>query len=94
MLHLLVKNEVKDFDRWLEVFRSDETAAEEHGLFVEKVWRDTQEPSVVFFLLRAESMDRANEFMARPESREVGERAGVTAGSFHFLNEVAPKPTS
>jgi hypothetical protein len=89
MLHLLVKNEIKDFDRWLEVFRSEDSAAKQYGLTVEKVWRDPQN-HVVFFLARAESIERANAFMARPESAAVGEKAGVTGGSFHFLTEVLP----
>jgi hypothetical protein len=89
MLHLLVKNEIKDFDRWLEVFRTEDAATKQYGLTVEKVWRDPQH-QVVFFLMRAESIERANAFMTRPESARVGERAGVTGGSFHFLTEVEP----
>jgi hypothetical protein len=88
MLYLLVKNEVKDFDQWLEVFRSEDGAAREYGLIVEKVWQDAQDPHAAWFLMRAESVERANAFMARPESAEVGTRAGVTGGAYNFLEEV------
>jgi hypothetical protein len=88
MLYLLVRNEVEDVDRWLEVFRTEDAAAAEYGLSVEKVWQDAQEPGVVFFLMRAEIIERANEFMARPESAEVGKRAGVTGGAVHFLRDI------
>ena len=43
------------------------------------------DPNEVFFLLDVADVDRANAFMARPESRETGEKSGEIDGSFHFL---------
>lgn len=88
MLYLLVKNEVKDFEHWLGVFNTDRPAAEAHGLFVERVWQDADDPGIAFFLMRAKTREQALAFMARPESAEVGLSAGVTGGEYHFLRDV------
>jgi hypothetical protein len=42
----------------------------------------------VFFLLDVEDVDRANAFMARPESQEIGIKSGVIGGEFHYLEAV------
>ena len=42
----------------------------------------------VFFLLDVEDVDRANAFMARPESQEIGAKSGVIDGEFHYLETV------
>ena len=43
----------------------------------------------VFFLLNVTDMERANAFMARPESAETGEKAGVIDGEVYFLEPVS-----
>lgn len=40
-----------------------------------------------------EDVDRALAFMARPESREIGEKAGVIDGAYWFLEPARPLST-
>ena len=64
--------------------------ARAHGLTVEKIWQEADNPNVVHFLLRCETREGAETFMERPESRDAGERSGVTGGDYAFLGEVDP----
>lgn len=88
MLYLLVKNETEDLDRWLGYFYDDLPAAEAHGLTLERVWRDDDEPDVAYFCMRASTREGAEAFMARPESEEMGRLSGVTGGWARFLTEL------
>ena len=56
-----------------------------YGLELVNLWQSMDDPNEVFFLLDVADVDRANAFMARPESRETGEKSGEIDGSFHFL---------
>ena len=87
-MQLLVRNRVKDYAVWRQVFDADTEAAADYGLSVARVWRAHDDANNVFFLLNVESVERANAFMARPESQANGERSGVIDGEFFFLQAV------
>ncbi len=87
-MQLLVRNTVKDFSRWLACFEADSRAAAEYGVTFECMWQAAGNPNEVFFLLNIESAERAEAFMARPESQDTGEKAGVIDGEVHFLKPV------
>ena len=87
-MQMLVRNRVKDFSTWHGYFKADSTAAAEYGLSVLNVWPTADDPNNVFFLLEVASVDKANAFMARPESQEIGEKSGVIDGEVHFLESV------
>ena len=87
-MQLLVRNKVANFAVWREVFDADRARASEYGLKVARLWQSKDDPNEVFFLLDVADVDRANAFMARPESRESGEKSGVIDGEFYFLKPV------
>ncbi len=87
-MHLLVKNVVEDFDRWLPYFQADLEAARAHGLTLERLWVDPDDGNAVFFLMNAETREGGEAFMARPESADAGQKSGVTGGWAQFLEEL------
>ena len=87
-MQLLVRNKVKDFSRWHAYFQEDSVAAAEHGITLAALWQTVDDPNNVFFLLDVEDVDRANAFMGRPESQELGIKSGVIDGEFHYLEAV------
>ena len=87
-MQLLVRNKVKDFSTWFGYFKGDSAAAAEYGVTLVHLWQTADDPNDVFFLLDVEDVDRANAFMARPESQEIGVKSGVIDGEVHFLNAV------
>ena len=76
-MQLLVRNRVKDFSKWYAYFEKDSAVAAEYGVTLMRLWRTADDPNNVFFLLDIEDMNRANAFMARPESQEIGVKSGV-----------------
>ncbi len=87
-MQLLVRNKVEDFTKWREYLVADKTPAEDYGLKLVSLWQSMDDPNEVFFLLDVADVDRANAFMARPESREIGEKSGVIDGEFHYIKPV------
>ena len=87
-MQLLVRNKVKDFSKWHAYFEEDSIAAAEYGVTLTGLWQTADDPNNMFFLLNIEDVDRANEFMARPESQEIGIKSGVIDGEFHYLEAV------
>ena len=90
MLQLLVRNRVKDFSEWYVYFMQDSATAGGYGVTLARLWQTADDPNNVFFLLDIKDVDRANAFMARPESQEIGVISGVIDGEFHYLEEVPP----
>lgn len=86
-MRLLVRNRVKDFASWKQVFDADADRAARAGLTLLDIWRDADDPNEVFFMLAVESKARAQAFMADPASAESGERSGVIDGDAHFLQD-------
>jgi len=84
-MQLLVRNRVKDFDIWYNVFMEDEARGAEYGLKLVSLWRSLDDPNNVFFLMEIESVARTQAFMAAPESQQAGERSGVIDGEFYFI---------
>ena len=87
---LLVRNRVRDVDRWKRVFDGQAAAGAAAGLTVLQVWRSVDAADEVFFLLEVEDRARAEAFMASPESAAVGVEAGAIEGEVHFLEAFPP----
>ena len=87
---LLVRNRVKDADRWKRVFDAQAAAGAAAGLTVLHVWRSVDAPDQVFFLLDVEDREKAEAYMASPESAAVGVEAGAIDGEVHFLEAFPP----
>ena len=82
---LLVRNRVKDADRWKRVFDAQAVAGTAAGLTVLHVWRSVDAPDQVYFLLDVQDRERAEAYMASPEAAAVGAEAGALDGEVHFL---------
>lgn len=82
---LLVRNRVKDADKWKRVFDAQAAAGAVAGLTVLQVWRSVDAPDQVFFLLDIADREKAEAYMASPESAAVGVEAGALDGEVHFL---------
>ena len=87
---LLVRNRVRDIDKWKRVFDGQAAAGAAAGLRVLHLWRAVDAEDEVFFLLDVEDRARAEAFMASPESAAVGVEAGAIDGEVHFLDEFPP----
>lgn len=87
-MQMLVRNRVKDFSTWYPYLEEDSAAAAEYGVTLSSLWRAADDPNNVFFLLDIEDVNRADAFMARPQSRETGVKSGVIDGEFHYLEPV------
>jgi hypothetical protein len=87
-MHMLCRNRVSDYDRWLQVFTSHERAHEEAGLILEHLWRASSDPAQVFFLFRVDDGDKARRFVSAPEAVGAAATAGVLDGEYHFLDTV------
>ncbi len=84
---LLCRNRVVDYERWRGVFDSHAEAHRAAGLHLTKMWRDTEDPSNVFFLFGVSDEEAALAFLNSPESAEAGAAAGVLDGEFHFVKD-------
>ena len=88
MAYMLVRNKVRDFDVWKEVFDGQRGPSQDAGLGLVHLWRSIDDPNEIFFLLSISDMDRAKAYTADPEAAKVGERAGVLEGGIHYVEEV------
>ena len=89
MPYLLVKHEVKDYNKWSEVFTAQKDANLQYGMKLAWLMRDVNDPNMLVFMFEIESIAKAEEFMNRPESRKAGEEAGVTGEPFvMFLDTI------
>ena len=90
MNYLLVRHKVDDFPSWKEVFDSHAPARREAGLRVERVLRNTDNPSEVILLYSAVSLQKAREFMTHPDAHEAKRQSGVIdEPDVYFLTEGA-----
>jgi len=63
--------------------------AAQFGITLERVWKSTDDPNEVFFLLGIKDKASMEAFMASPESVESGERAGaLEGGEMHYIDPV------
>ena len=84
---MLVKNRVENYSRWKRVFDSQDPVAKEAGLHLTDLWRDVDDPNIVFFVFRINNLEKAQAFLADPKSAEIGKEAGVIDGEVHFLEK-------
>lgn len=85
--YMLVRNRVRDFERWRAALTEDREAHAAAGLTLKHVWRDRSEPNNFWFVFEVASVERAQAFIDDPESEKKGERAGVIDGEYAFVDD-------
>lgn len=88
MQYMLVRNRVRDYDVWKTVFDSEQGSAEESGLELAHLWRASDDPNTVYFILCVRDRAKADAFVNDPASAKVGERAGVIDGEITYIEDV------
>jgi hypothetical protein len=87
-MQLLVRNKVKEFDHWKNVFDANLEPPRAAGLTLCQMWRAIDDPNEVFFLFEVEDRGRAEAFIQAPKSATTGVEAGVIEGEAHFETRV------
>lgn len=87
-MQLLVRNTVKDFAVWYDVFMADMPRGKPYGISLERLWQSAEDPNTVFFVLNIEDKAKVDAFMALPKSAKVGELAGAIDGEIWYLEPV------
>ena len=88
MIYMLCRNRVVDFAKWKAVFASHAGAHQKAGLQLINILRSVEEPNNVFITFEVASMDKAREFISKPEAAQAGEAAGVIDAEFHLIEDV------
>lgn len=89
--YLMVRQRVRDFDHWMDVFRSHKQAQQAAGLWHPVVMRDATDPAMVTCLLEVHDPDRAREFVSAPQADAAADYAGVLGTpEIKWLSEPEP----
>jgi len=89
MPYFLVRQKVKDYVRWKQVFDEQSAIRKTTGSKGGFIYRNSDDPNEVFVLLEANDLQKAREFARSEELRKAMERAGVTdKPDIYFLGEV------
>jgi hypothetical protein len=84
---LVVMHKVSNFDKWLPVFESDDSAQKANGLTRTVVARGIDDSSMILIGFRMADYNKAKERSGSPELKAKMDKAGViSAPSFHFQN--------
>lgn len=87
-MQLLCRNDVTDFDTWREVFDADREDQGRAGLTLLQIWRESGNPTRVWFLFEVNDKAKAQAFMDAPDAELHAKKAGVTDGEYHFVETI------
>ena len=77
MRYLLLRHQVKDYDRWKSIYDAHKAARELAGLEEQHVFRDAGNSNLVTILYRARDIEMARMFAESPDLLEIMKQAGV-----------------
>ena len=77
MRYLLLRHQVKDYDRWRPMYDAHALARDAAGLEEMHVFRDAGDPNIVTILFQASDIEMARQFAESPELLEIMKQAGV-----------------
>jgi hypothetical protein len=88
MPYLLVRQKVKDYAKWKQVFDEHAAVRVNVGSRGGYIYRNTDDPNEVFVLLEVTDLEKGRGFAKSEDLRKTMERAGVTdKPDVHFLGE-------
>ena len=92
---LVVVHKVKDFDKWLPVFESDDSMQRANGLTRTVLGRGIDDPNMVLIGFKMADYDKAKAMGSSPELKAKMEKGGVTGPpSMHFENMLVMDTTT
>lgn len=74
---VLVQHQVKSFDKWIPVFKADDSARKANGLTTVLVGKGLDNPNAVIVGMLASDVQKAKQFAAAPQLKDVMQKAGV-----------------
>ncbi|CUS02885.2 conserved protein of unknown function [Candidatus Promineifilum breve] len=77
MAHLLMQQEVADYEKWRAVFNSLEGLRRSVGARSEQIFRGADNPNAVTLLITWDHLDNARAWMGDPRLRAAMKDAGV-----------------
>jgi hypothetical protein len=84
---LVVIHKVKDYDKWLPVFESDDSSQKANGLTRTVIGRGIDDPSMVLVGFKMADYDKAKAMAGSPDLKAKMEKGGVTGPpTMHFEN--------
>lgn len=84
-MHVICRNEVKDYAEWREVFDEDAIAHEAAGLALKRVWQDIENKNTVFIVFEVSDLKQARVFLDSDDLKSRREKSGVTEVTYNFV---------
>ena len=92
---MVIQHPVKNFDKWLPVYKGHDSVRNAYGLTQLSIGRGIDNANMVYIALRANDIQKAKEFAALPNLKETMQKAGVTAApTISYLNVVRSDTTN
>jgi len=88
MKYMLVRNKVRNYEKWKQVFDAHIDDTLEAELKLVRLWQSMDDSNEVFFLFEIGNTEKAKAFAADPANAEVGKQTGVLEGEIHYVEEV------
>ena len=86
---MIVKHHVKDFNVWKTFFMAHDSVRQSYGLKTIGIGREMEDSNKVIVIFRISDLQKAKEFSAMPELKEVMDQAGVDSPpSMDYVNVV------
>ncbi len=92
MVYLLVRNKVKDFDRWKSVFEAHGESRRQNGSKGGYFFRNTSDPNETIFLLEWDSLENARGFANSEGARATLAQAGLLDKPDVYFLDLVFKP--
>ena len=74
----LIQHKVKNFDKWLPIYKADDSARKANGLTELNLGRGLDNNNEVLVALKADDIQKAKDFAGSPGLKETMKKAGVT----------------
>lgn len=79
MVQVIVQHKVKDYDRWLPLFKEHDATRREYGCEGATVQRILADPNSVVLVLRWRTAAGFQDFMTKSDVKQVMAKAGVVS---------------
>ena len=84
-LQLLCRVVTGGFDNWKRAFDDGGEARDMAGLTLMQMWREADQPDIVWMVFSIASRDKARAFVDGPEAAFRDSRSGASASDWHFV---------